>query len=351
VIAIDYMRRVDRHDTHFLLRQTVQFLKDLILRSENLIRQDYPGYTGRFCKSTIQQYRDLRNPNRIVPQAHRELAEHRCRVVGFGASIPLMHQWYEFMFQNLRGVFPGIGAGLLYDVDYVDRILSPQLVARYAQFTPGARASLERCYTNLSVLGQIHIARLGVIVPRIQPPAQNGAAFVADNQNIHRESTVKHVTNIFEKLMEIVVPPGQTTLGSIITKCALPPKAIIQLTQHYCEPVTIYEIPKAYPRALDAVWAYIEMHPEKNELYARVRDEMTDNIGMCAQGNLSRICNIVSGYLDGIQPVVSQGELLQNKISAIASDGEDRKVERALAVLEELDIPEDQWAPWIEALG
>jgi hypothetical protein len=114
--------------------------------------------------------------------------------------------------------------------------------------------------------------------------------------------------------------------------------------------VSIYEIPDAYPKALDGVWAYIRSHPEKDELYRRVKDELTDNIGMCAQGNLSRLCNILSGYLDGVIPPVAKGELIQQKISAIAMDADGDKVMRGRAILRELDVPEDEWEPWIEAL-
>jgi hypothetical protein len=77
---------------------------------------------------------------------------------------------------------------------------------------------------------------------------------------------------------------------------------------------------------------------------------MNDNIGMCAQGNLSRICNILCGYLEEFKPPVPQGILVQNAIAAIAMDSEGNKVGRATSALKELLVPESEWSVWLEAL-
>jgi hypothetical protein len=124
----------------------------------------------------------------------------------------------------------------------------------------------------------------------------------------------------------------------------------MQAVRFYTEKANIYEIDKAYTRALDAVVAYVEKHVERTELYERVTQELTDNVGMCSQGNLSRICNILSGYIDGVSPPVSKHEIMQNKISAIAMDSEGGKIERAKAYMREIDLPEAEWGPWIEAI-
>ena len=77
---------------------------------------------------------------------------------------------------------------------------------------------------------------------------------------------------------------------------------------------------------------------------------MNDNIGMCAQGNLSRICNILCGYLDEFKPPVPQGTLVQNAIAAIAMDSEDNKIARAKDALRELLVPESEWSVWLDAI-
>jgi hypothetical protein len=174
--------------------------------------------------------------------------------------------------------------------------------------------------------------------------------FGNDSQNVHRTSTVSYIKQIFDTLMTIEVPANQKTLGLVLTNCNLSDAATMQAVRFYTEKANIYEIDKAYTRALDAVVAYVEKHPERTELYERVTQELTDNVGMCSQGNLSRICNILSGYIDGIAPPVSKHEMMQNKISAIAMDSEGNKVERAKAYMREIGIPEANWGPWIDAI-
>jgi hypothetical protein len=324
-------------------------LPELLLHADTLtdnLRQDYPNYRGLLIKKCWPQMVAFKIP---VAGDDRLDAEERARNAGHGGAhnIRLLHEWMNYFRATVNRIIP-VTVDQCYNVEYVRVVLSVAIVNNWARFEPAHRDSIRRCCENLLILGQTHIALIAADLPAAVGVV---AAFMADGQNVHRSQTVKHVTDLFAKLMEIPIPAEQNTLGEVITKCQLPPQAIVQLTRHYCEPVSIYEIPKAYPKALDAVWAYIRNHIEKKELYLRVKDELTDNIGMCAQGNLSRICNIVSGYLDGIQPIVSVGEQLQRLISAIARDSEDDKIRRAQAALRELAVPEAEWAPWIEALA
>jgi hypothetical protein len=316
-----------------------------IADKENILRTMY-RWTGPFCvtyrhkirETKIQTDKDLaylRIPANLLHQRH------------------LLSDWFLHFRNCCNGAMQDARSARrftednMYNVMFVETIVAPALVEEWNLIRNTTKDQLHRCFQNLGILGQLYIRDIGVMLPQQQV---NVNAFVTDNQNVHRSDTVKYVTDIYAKLLKIAVPPEQNTLAEIILHCKLPPKAIVQLTQHYCTPVSIYEIPDAYPKALDGVWSYVRSHPEKSELYMRVKDELTDNIGMCAQGNLSRLCNILSGYLDGVAPPVAKGELIQQKISAIAMDETSSKVERGRAVLRELDVPEDEWEPWIAAL-
>jgi hypothetical protein len=185
------------------------------------------------------------------------------------------------------------------------------------------------------------------------PPRPGVGGFASDRQNIHRSETVKFVLDMFDILTKQPLEPGQNTVADIIRDCNLPPRAIINLTQYYYEPIKIYEIERAYPRALDGIWAFISRHKEKKELCERVKEELTDNVGMCAQGNLTRLCNILSGYIEG-GPVLERpkGEILQEKMAAIAAGEvtDDEKRAAARILLGEMAVPEAEWDAWIEAL-
>jgi hypothetical protein len=72
---------------------------------------------------------------------------------------------------------------------------------------------------------------------------------------------------------------------------------------------------------------------------------------MCCDGHLSRLCNVLVGFIEDIKTEVPVGELLQQKMSAIAAmDADtDRKRREALTVFEELRIPLAERDAWIEA--
>lgn len=191
-------------------------------------------------------------------------------------------------------------------------------------------------------------ARAAPLVPAPPPIPQ---VFTADSQNIHRASVVAYVTDMMDRLATIPVPPKQKTVGEILVALDLSDRAALKLTDMYYHADSIYEIDGAYKKALDPVWAYIKGHAERAELELRLQQELEDNIGMCAQGNLSRLINAVSGYLDGVAPPVSVGERLQNGFAAIAGKSMStlKKIQEGKELLKELNVPKDEWDTWLEA--
>lgn len=335
--------------THAVLREaTREQLMTWIEEAETILRPHFPGFTGPFCSSNFLQ---INNARAMTPRQRAE-----ARVPHHIAhQVHLLHEWAQHFHTILLRCwnivhFPLNAAPSINDIynpEYIETFVRPYLVANWARFPAPIPEQLHRCFLNMGILGQTEIRDISTVVPAFVA-ARN--EFLADNQNVHRTETVKYVTSIYAKLRAIAVPADQRTVAELLYHCKLSDAATLQFVKHYLEPVDIYEIPKPYPKAIDGVWAYIRVHPEKEELYVRVRDELEDNVGMCAQGNLSRLCNILSGYLDGITPPVAKGELTQQKIAAIANDSEGNKVTRGRVALRELGIPEDDWAPWIEAL-
>ena len=106
-----------------------------------------------------------------------------------------------------------------------------------------------------------------------------------------------------------------------------------------------------YQKALDGLWVLIQAHKEKDELVKRLLEEMKESVGMCCEGHISRLCNVLVGFDDRFSPPVPVGELLQQRIAAIAAQevSVEQKVCLAWAVFEELKIPMEERDPWIEA--
>ena len=347
IVSLDFRHRIVNPVNLFALPQprtpeTITRAIAHVEAQEALVRPDYPGYLGQFAakfRKDIEEYHPQRGgllrAERRVPQQLKH-------------QIPLMHDWFGYL--RIRFVRAGmlVPVNDLYDEDHVTIELRLALANRWNNLDVNLQEEFMRAFRNLIILNQEHIRTLSIgLAVRREAELE---VFGNDAQNVHRTATVSYIKQIFDTLMTIEVPTNQKTLGLVLTNCNLSDEATMQTARFYTEKVNIYEIDKAYTRALDAVVAYIETHPEKTELYERVAQELTDNIGMCAQGNLSRICNILSGYIDGVAPPVSTREMMQNKISAIAMDSEGNKIERAKAYMREINVPEAEWGPWIEAV-
>jgi hypothetical protein len=186
---------------------------------------------------------------------------------------------------------------------------------------------------------------------------QQLAAFAADNQNVHTAIIVEKVKKMVEKILEIPVPSEyQTetlkTPGEIILECNLTKKAAWQMMSKYCEEVDIYDLGIGiYPKILNSIWQYIKGSPDSEDLKKILKSEMQDNIGMCQQGNLSRLCNILSGYLDGlIVDVQSPREILAERLAALHAESPVDMYQQARQILYELLIAPEEWDEWLTPL-
>ena len=183
--------------------------------------------------------------------------------------------------------------------------------------------------------------------------------FVNDGQNVHRLDVVNMVVETYRRILDNVIVPDEykwskqtisKTIGEIITECELPTNVGVIMLKKYLEADTIYDIEAAYPKILDAVWQFIKNHDDKACLVKTLKIELTDNVGMCQQGNLTRLCNILSGYMEGIQlrPLAEQlGDLLP---PLMEEPNERIRLEKARGILRSLRVPDQEWDNWLDPL-
>jgi len=195
----------------------------------------------------------------------------------------------------------------------------------------------------------------------VVPPVERVLERMArDPQNIHTTLVVRQTTDMVNTILKISVPEPyrwnetvcSLTPGEIIMTCKLPPSAAWQMSSKYCQSETIYGLPNGiYGKVLDCVWQYILGSPDKEDLCRGLKQEMVDNVGMCAQGNLSRLCNILAGYVEGIAPQESAAEKMGRILPLMLEIDDD--AERIAAINRELlanDIHQDEWLIWIGPL-
>lgn len=186
------------------------------------------------------------------------------------------------------------------------------------------------------------------------------ANFANDRQNVHTTSAVKQTMDVVKEILKIEVPIEyrwnmrnvSKTMSEIISECELSPASAWQMVSKYCSDETIYDLqPGIYGKVLDCVWQYIKNSSDKNDLKKILKSEMRDNIGMCAQGNLSRLTNILAGYVDAVVVQESMADKLGRMLPPLM-EIEDIPVRliAAVRIFVEVDLPEDQWGVWGQGL-
>jgi len=186
------------------------------------------------------------------------------------------------------------------------------------------------------------------------------ANFANDRQNVHTTSAVTQTLKIVNEILKIPVPEEykwnmrtvSKTMSEIISECNLSPASAWQMVAKYCSDETIYDlVPGVYGKVLDSVWQYIKSSPDKEDLKKILTSEMRDNIGMCAQGNLSRLTNILAGYVECIVVEESIADKLGRMLPPLMEiEDIPRRLDHAARIFKEVGLPNDQWEAWAYGL-
>jgi hypothetical protein len=194
-------------------------------------------------------------------------------------------------------------------------------------------------------------ARNARVYAPVEDPAKALEQFANDNQNVHRKVVTDQTNDHTEKLLVVTVPSEQDTLAEVRKLFGRSRKVMADVEHWYGITMCRKEADCLYQRTLDGLWTLIKASEHKEELCKRLKEELTESVGMCCEGHLSRLCNVLAGFHDSFATVVSKGEILQQKMSAIAAlEATTRtKKMRARAVLAELEIPKEEHDAWLDA--
>jgi hypothetical protein len=206
---------------------------------------------------------------------------------------------------------------------------------------------------NAGQAGAIVHPEPGAGIPAVRI-ANNLGDFNQDTQNVHTKEVVNPVLETAKKMMTLSKKksPEQDTFKDVIVECKLSDAARKQLCFMYYSEDKIYNLKgPTYRLVLDGIWSYILKQKEdiKKDILVRMSQELEDNIGMCPQGNLSRIINILSGFMEGAG--IAYKESLQDKMAKLSKiEEKEKRLQKAKDVLKKDKVPEDQWSAWLEAL-
>lgn len=170
-----------------------------------------------------------------------------------------------------------------------------------------------------------------------------------NKENVHTDEVMNLMCDGMKKLIsQTSVPDGQDTLAEIETAWSdkttdMRKKVMSNIRMWYDSDK------KSYRPMLDGLWVLVKGN---KQLIQRLWEEAYESIDLCWLGQLGRLANVMVGFIDEVKPHVPVGEILQQKMSAIASKdiGLEFKVCEAWAVFEELNIPMEDRDVWLQAL-
>ena len=212
--------------------------------------------------------------------------------------------------------------------------------------------------------------RAGIPDPRFPepPPVPRGLAVLArDNQNVHTREVNQQTEDGIRRLCATPVMPIQDTRKTLVgVWCTTVPDGWEKIYATYrdvekwfgtkhCRTAHPQEPDNLYYKTLRGLVAYIlkvDNSETRTELFKRAYEECRESVGMCCDGHLARLVNVLVGFDDAFKPPVSQGDLIQNRMSAInaMSVPPEEKVRLANTFFTELGIGVDERAPWVAAL-
>jgi hypothetical protein len=210
----------------------------------------------------------------------------------------------------------------------------------------------------------IHIRDWNVVHRPVFRPDQREAQLAADSQNVHTREITQQMRDSINILLAVQVPQEQTgTVKEMRVGWLEKGYSEYEVNVVYRDVVnwwnkeTIFtENDKLYRRILRGLWWTIKQYKAdvRSELEKRLWEELRDGAipySVCTQGHVARISNVMIGFDDAFVPPVPVGDILQQKMAAIyGMDVEyDEQIRLAEAVLEELNVPREQYKDWLSA--
>ena len=187
--------------------------------------------------------------------------------------------------------------------------------------------------------------------------------FVEDRQNVH----TRIISNQTDKSMKIInntsIPVGQKTIGEIIMAWMdlkiewKDIESIYKDMEYWGKESSIYSNDDyLYRKTLRSLWALIKTYKEGTEIYnelvKRLYEECKDSVGMCGQGHITRLANVMVGFHEGFLTPKSSKEEFQDNIAEIASNtniSDKEKIEQAIILMNSINMPKEERQVWLDA--
>jgi hypothetical protein len=194
---------------------------------------------------------------------------------------------------------------------------------------------------------------------RIAGPVENLGNIANDSQSVHSISATKSTNEGIFILEKQEVSPDQRTLKEIeeiwVQKFGerQVEKVMVDMKDWGSRGQVMDKKKNLYKSVLRGLWAKIKSFNVelKDELVKRLFEECNEALGMCADGHVGRLVNVLVGFDEQFKNNISPKEYFQNNMALIAKSDAPLvfKVEQAKKLMDEAEIPQNERAVWLEA--
>ena len=198
-----------------------------------------------------------------------------------------------------------------------------------------------------------------IVIQRDPEGSVNLRAFAQDPQSVHRSSVQEMAQKGVQKILAGLAPARDLdalfeitvafTSQSIQWQAPASFESTIQELHRDYETCEAFGI--KYARVIDSLWTFIKTHMERDELTRRFAEELVEGRGMCSNGKMARLVNVVQGYDDAMAVQIAPlREQFQAKIAALALLPVLERHDAAIALFAEYKIPAAEHDAWLEPL-
>ena len=203
-----------------------------------------------------------------------------------------------------------------------------------------------------------------ILALRYEGPVANLAKIANNSQSVHTVSVTKNTNEGIVILESYDVPRGQKTLAEIEEAWIVattgakenpwPINEVIKDMRDWGSRLTVmHKTKNVYKEVLRGLWAKIKSFEGeiRTELIKRLWEESNEAVGMCADGHVGRLINVLSGFDEQFKSHMSPKDYFQNNMSLIAAADAPVafKIDQANRLMDELGMPPDERQPWLDA--
>ena len=274
----------------------------------------------------------------------------------------LVRMWRALDLDSIRAVWP---ANAPMNVDIVQRVHTTMSWRVPMTIYSTTDTALARQESRRRANAAMQLWADEVLRARDAPVLQGLARFTNDRQNVHTPEANKLVADANAELAKAEAIEGSLKLihARFIERGFGTPKQRNEVNRDmkkwYTEPrvmaaVGVMQVNDfAYKHLLDKVWGLIQKSKHKDDLEQRLWEEALDSLGMCTQGHMTRLANVLQGFEEAVEAPkveIPKGERLQAAMAQIAELPQNERESAARRVFAELEIPEERQGSWLEAL-